>query len=116
MINDGRLPRNAHEVVLGAKTMRTLHTRIGAVITGTVDDKRGAAHGRRPHDVPGVRQRARRRHRPRDRRARDDGTVPNTQRRRGSGDHFNYMLLRFAPGTAEKSERKLRAFLATQGL
>ena len=31
------------------------------------------------------------------------------------GGHFNYVLLRFAPGTAPKSEQKLRAFLAKQG-
>src|SRR5205814_2268571 len=31
------------------------------------------------------------------------------------GGHFNYILLRFAPGTATRSEQKLRAFLVTKG-
>ena len=75
VIDDGRLPRNAHEIVLGAKTMRTLHTHLGSAITGTVADTRVRTHGRRPHDVPRVRQRAVRRHRPRDGRARHDRPV-----------------------------------------
>jgi hypothetical protein len=114
VINDGRMARNAHEVVLGAKTMSTLHTRIGAVITGTVADERVRLEvvGRTTFPAFGN--------------ERGGGTGLGTgalgttglfplQNPDAAHEHFNYMLLRFTPGTAEKSERKLRAFLAKQG-
>jgi hypothetical protein len=114
VINDGRMARNAREVVLGAKTMRALHTRIGSVITGTVDDKRVrlTVVGRTTFPAFGN--------------ERGGGTGLGTgalgttrlfplHNADAAHEHFNYMLLRFSPGTAEKSERKLRAFLAEQG-
>jgi putative ABC transport system permease protein len=114
VINDGRLPRNAHEVALGAKTMRALHTRVGALITGAVADKRMRLEvvGRTTFPAFGN--------------ERFGGTGLGTgalgttglfkmQNPDAPGEHFNYMLLRFAPGTAEKTEPKLRAFLAEQG-
>jgi hypothetical protein len=94
--------------------MRTLHTRIGAVITGSVDDEpvRLAVVGRTTFPAFGN--------------ERGGGTGLGTGALGTTGlfplhnadaanEHFNYMLLRFAPGTAEKSERKLRAFIASQG-
>jgi hypothetical protein len=91
-----------------------LHTRIGAVITGTVDDERVrlAVVGRTTFPAFGN--------------ERGGGTGLGTGALGTTGlfplqnpdaphEHFNYMLLRFAPGTAEKGERKLRAFLAKQG-
>lgn len=114
VINDGRLPANAHEIVLGAKTMRTLHTRIGAAITGTVDDQRVRLEvvGRTTFPQFGN--------------ERFGGTGLGTgalgttglfkmRNPDAPGEHFNYMVLRFAPGTAETSEKKLRAFIAEQG-
>jgi hypothetical protein len=94
--------------------MRTLHTRIGAVISGTVNDKRVRltvvgrttfpAFGNERGGNTGL----------------GTGVLGTTklfplQNADAPHEHFNYMLLRFAPGTAEKSERKLRFFLATQG-
>ncbi|MDQ1508170.1 MAG: putative transport system permease protein [Actinomycetota bacterium] len=114
IVDAGRLPHNAHEVALGAKTMRKLHTRIGSTITGTVADV--SVHlnvvGRTTFPKFGN--------------ERGGGTGLGTgalsttglfrmQNPDAAGEHFNYMLLRFAPGTATKSEQKLRAFLATQG-
>ena len=94
--------------------MRTLHTRIGSVITGTVADARVhlTVVGRTTFPQFGD--------------ERFGGTGLGTgalgttglfgiQNADGTGEHFNYMLLRFAPGTSAKSEQKLRAFLAKQG-
>ncbi len=114
VIDDGRLPRNAHEVVLGAQTMRTLHTRIGSTITGTVDDERVRlevvgrttfpAFGNERYALTGLGKGAL-------------GTTDLFKFRRElePTGHYNYMAFRFAPGTATRSEQKLRAFLAEQG-
>jgi hypothetical protein len=114
VIDAGRLPHNAREVALGAKTMRKLHTRIGSTITGTVADKRVhlTVVGRTTFPKFGN--------------ERGGGTGLGTgalgttglfrmQNPDTIGEHFNYMLLRFAPGTAARSEQKLRAFLAKNG-
>jgi hypothetical protein len=114
VIDAGRLPRNSREVVLGAKTMRTLHARLGSVITGTVADARVRLtvvgrttfprFGNERFGGTGLGSGAL-------------GTTGLFKFREESepGGHFNYMLLRFAPGTATRSEERLRAFLVTQG-
>jgi hypothetical protein len=114
VINAGRLPRNAHEIVLGEKTMHALHTRIGASITGTVADApvRLTVVGRTTFPSFGN--------------ERGGGTGLGSgalgttglfkfRQSLEPGGHFNYMLLRFEAGTATRSEAKLRAFLITQG-
>ena len=113
-IDEGRLPRSAHEVVLGAKTMRSLHTHIGGVITGTVDDTRVRltvvgrttfpAFGNERFGGTGL----------------GSGALGTTslftfRKQDEPTGHFNYLLMRFAPGTAARSETTLRAFLVKQG-
>ncbi|MDQ1479824.1 MAG: putative transport system permease protein [Actinomycetota bacterium] len=114
VINAGRLPGNSHEIVLGVKTMRALHTRIGSSITGTVADApvRLTVVGRTTFPSFGN--------------ERGGGTglglgalgttgLFKFRQSLQPGGHFNYMLLRFKAGTAPRSEAKLRAFLVTQG-
>ena len=114
VIDAGRLPHNAGEVVLGAKTMRRLHAHIGSVISGAVADVRVhlTVVGRTTFPAFG------------DERFGGTGLGTGALGTTGlfrmhnadaPGEHFNYMLLRFAPGTAVRSEQKLRAFMATQG-
>jgi hypothetical protein len=94
--------------------MRTLHVRVGSTITGAVADK--PVHlvvvgsttfpefGNERFGGTGLGTGAL-------------GTTGLFKFREESepGGHFNYMLLRFAPGTAVKSVATLRAFLAQQG-
>jgi hypothetical protein len=100
--------------VLGVKTMRALHTRIGSSITGTVADARVRltvvgrttfpAFGNERGGGTGLGMGAL-------------GTTSLFKFRQSlePGGHFNYMLLRFKAGTATQSEAKLRAFLVKQG-
>jgi hypothetical protein len=109
-INKGRMPRNAHEVVLGAKTMRALHARIGSTITGTVDAERVRLEVVGTTTFPEF----------------GDERFGSTRLGTGAlgttslfkfredipGSHFNYVLLRFAPAGASRNVEKLRAFVA----
>jgi hypothetical protein len=114
VINAGRLARNSREVVLGEKTMRVLHAHVGSVITGTVLNARVRltvvgrttfpAFGNERFGGTGL----------------GSGALGTTglfrfRKEDEPSGHYNYMLLRFAPGTAARSEAKLRALLVTQG-
>ncbi len=100
--------------MLGAKTMRSVHTHIGGVIKGTVDDApvrltvvgrtTFPAFGNERFGGTGL----------------GSGALGTTSLFKYTADdepgvHFNYMLMRFAPGTATRSETKLRAFLVKNG-
>jgi hypothetical protein len=114
IIDSGRMARNAREVVLGAKTMRNLHTHIGGVISGTVNAApvrltvvgrtTFPAFGNERFGGTGLGSGAL-------------GTTSLFQFRRQDtpGGHYNYLLMRFAPGTATRSETKLRALLVANG-
>ncbi len=113
-VDAGRLPTNVREIMLGARTMRALHVHIGDTVAATV----GTAHarlsvvGRTTFPALG------------NERENESGlgtgalgtasrfpvVDPTTP-----GGRYNYILLRFAPGTAQGAEQQLREFLAKNG-
>jgi hypothetical protein len=110
---EGRLPMARDEVVLGAKTMREAHVRVGSDVDATVNGARIRLHvvGRAPFASFG------------NVKFNDAGLgtgalgvtslFPVTDD--GSGGKFNYILLRFAPGTRAETLSKLHTWLAEQG-
>jgi hypothetical protein len=113
-LDAGRLPENTREIVLGAKTMRTLHTHIGATVSGTIDDHsvRLRVVGRTTFPAFGNGRFAES--------GLGTGALGTTQlfpvHDEGEpGGHFGYLLLRFTPGTATRTEHELRAWLAPRG-
>ncbi len=110
----GRYPENTNEIALGARTMRDLHTQIGGHITATIQDQAVDLEVVGRTTLPSFGN------------ARFGGTglgsgALGTAARfpihdeNTPGGRFNYMLLRFKPGTVAASETQLRAFLAQQG-
>jgi hypothetical protein len=110
----GRLPNAIHEIALGARTMRAIHKHVGDVISASVGPTRTkltivgrttfAAFGNERGGESGLGTGAL-------------GTAsrfpvndPSTP-----GGRYNYLLLRFAPGTARTGVTQLRAFLAKNG-
>jgi hypothetical protein len=113
-IDAGRLPTNAREIVLGARSMRTIHKHIGDTVAASVGTEKTtlqivgrttfAAFGNERGNESGL----------------GDGALGTTAQfpahdESTPGGRYNYILLRFAPGTAVKSEQQLRAFLAKNG-
>jgi hypothetical protein len=113
-VNHGRLATNAKEIVLGARTMRQLHTHIGNHITAAIGGRTGdltvvgsttfPAFGNARFGDTGLGTGALGTtnlfpaH---------DETIP--------GGRYNYILLQFKPGTAAATTARLRAALAEQG-
>lgn len=113
-IDAGRLPKNVREIVLGAKSMRAIHKQIGDTIAATIGTEKTtlqivgratfAAFGNERGNESGLGVGAL-------------GTVARFPAHDEStpGGRYNYMLLRFTPGTAVRAEQQLRAFLAKNG-
>ena len=113
-VDAGRLPADTREIVLGAKTMRTLHKQIGNEIDATAAGKHAklrivgratfAAFGTERGALTGLGVGAL-------------GTVARfpTFDQATPGGRYNYILVRFAPGTAAKGEQQLREVLAKNG-
>jgi hypothetical protein len=114
LLTAGRLPSDATQIVLGAKTMRALHTHVGAVLNAAVDDKPirltvvgetafpRFGSGRFGETGLGV------------------GALGTTSLFRVNdpateGGRFNYLLIRFKAGTATSAAPRLRAAVAEQG-
>jgi hypothetical protein len=110
---EGRLPQARDEIVLGARTMRRAHAHVGGDVDAKVNGARVRLHvvGEAPFaSFGGVK-------------FSDAGLgtgalgttslFPVTDD--GSGGKFNYILLRFAPGTRADTLPKLRAWLAGVG-
>jgi hypothetical protein len=113
-INRGRRATNEREIVLGARTMRELHTHIGGRIDGKVGSKpvhllvvgttTFPAFGGQRFGQSGL----------------GTGALGTTalfpfRDDATEGGRYNYMLLRFAPGTASKGSVALRSFMAENG-
>ena len=110
---EGRLPQSRDEVVLGARTMRDAHVHVGGDVEAIVNGARVRLHvvGRAPFASFGSVK------------FNDAGLgfgalgttslFPVTDD--GTGGKFNYLLLRFAPGTRAETLPKLRAWLANVG-
>ena len=113
-VDRGRLPRNTREIVLGERTMRALHTRVGATVSATIGEVHAKllvvgrttfpafGNGRGGESGLGT------------------GALGTASRfpvidQSTPGGRYNYMVLRFAPGTAAKAERQLRAVLVQNG-
>jgi hypothetical protein len=112
-LSEGRLPTTRDEIVLGAKTMRRAGAHVGSRIDATINGAKVRLHvvGRAPFASFGSVKFG------------DTGLgtgalgvsslfpVPDD----GSGGKFNYVLLRFAPGTRAATLTKLQTWLAEQG-
>jgi hypothetical protein len=113
-IDAGRLPTNAREIVLGARSMRAIHKHIGDTVDASVGTEKAslqivgrstfAAFGNERGNESGL----------------GIGALGTTSRfpahdESTPGGRYNYILLRFAPGTAVQAEQQLRAFLAKSG-
>jgi ABC-type antimicrobial peptide transport system permease subunit len=109
----GRLPQSRDEIVLGARTMRAAHARVGSEVNAIVNGSRVRLHvvGQAPFASFGSVK------------FNDTGLgtgalgttslFPVTDD--GTGGKFNYVLVRFAPGTRAETLPKLRAWLASIG-
>jgi hypothetical protein len=113
-VEAGRLPRNTTEIALGARTMRALHTHIGDTVAATIGATPASlrvvgrttfpAFGNGRGGETGL----------------GTGALGTASRfpvngESDQGGRYNYMLLRFAPGTAAGSEQQLRELLTKEG-
>jgi hypothetical protein len=113
-LNTGRLAANESEIVLGARTMRQLHTHIGDHVPGRVGTRSVdltvvgtttfPAFGNGRFGDTGL----------------GTGALGTTKLfpahdESNPDGRFNYVLLQFRPGTATTATSRLRAFLAEQG-
>ena len=100
-IDAGRLPANdSRDRARRARRCATSTPTSATQSRPTIGDKARAAVGRRADDVSRLRQRARRRVGTRHRGARNRGAVSRSTIRARPDGRYNYMVLRFAPGTA----------------
>src|SRR5439155_21476735 len=97
-IDAGRLPATTDEIVLGAKTLRAIHAHVGDTVTATIDrnDVRLRIVGRTTFPAFGNERGAET--------GLGTGALGTTARfpavdPAGAGGRYNYLLLRFAPGT-----------------
>jgi hypothetical protein len=113
-IDEGRLPENTHEIVLGVKTLRAIHQHVGDTVTATIGDQRATLRivGRTTFPAFG------------NERGGESGLgtgALGTAARfpvvdpTAPGGRYSYMLMRFASGTAAKSEGDLRKALLEGG-
>lgn len=113
-VEAGRLPRNTREIALGARTMRALDAHLGDNVDATIGDKPARlqivgrttfpafGNGRGGESGLGT------------------GALGTAARfpvidESGSDGRYNYVLLRFKPGTAAKTVRELRERLVEEG-
>lgn len=113
-IDAGRLPTNEHEIALGARSMRAIHKHIGDTVAASIGTEKTslqivgrttfAAFGNERGNESGL----------------GIGALGTTSQfaahdESTPGGRYNYILLRFAPGTAVEAEQQLRALLAKVG-
>jgi hypothetical protein len=113
-IDAGRLPRTKAEIVLGARTMRAAHARIGDRVTATIAGKptRLLVVGRTTFPAFGNERGAET--------GLGTGALGVTARfpafdPTNPDGRYNYLLMRFDPGTATQTVGKMRKVLAEQG-
>jgi ABC-type antimicrobial peptide transport system permease subunit len=113
-IDAGRLPTTTGEIVLGAKTLRAIHAHVGDTVTATIKGKVVRLHivGRTTFPAFGNERGAET--------GLGTGALGTTARfpavdPANPSGRYNYLLVRFARGTAARGEQQLRKTLIENG-